>query len=244
MEKVFEAKTVADAIEQAENAFNCTRDHMDIKVIQEPVRGLFGLAKMAKVLIRPTIVRDEDEEEEVFAGEKQSSRNDTSDAFDRVENKSNGQKVLEKILDLMTIRKYRINAREEEESIVLNLSCEAEGLLIGRHGKTRESLQYLINRITGTEEGKERLKYILDVGGYLGRHKETLQKIARKALKKVQETKQEEKLQAMSAFDRRIVHLALKDIPDVKTYSVGEGLLKQVVVAPQHADTELKQQQA
>lgn len=271
-EKIFEAKTIEAAAAQAEKELRCRREELNITILQEPAKGIFGLARLARIrasLVRPAtadsseprneahgeggpgeedIANDVSEEAEYsqtrFLGDRREDSRHLTPAFNSGEdtgtNKySTGQVILEKILSLMDIRRVRVSTASDSETIILNVDCDAEGLLIGRHGKTREAMQYLVNRIAaGTEDvHKERHKYILDIGGYLQRHRETLQKIAHKTAQRVKETKAEEKLQAMSAFDRRIIHLALKDDPEVHTYSIGESTLRQVVIAPKQTSS-------
>jgi spoIIIJ-associated protein len=144
-----------------------------------------------------------------------------------------GQETLENMLKLMGISQYEVKSRIEEDSVILDIKSEAEGLLIGRHGKTREAIQYLVDRISNNTE-KEKIKYIIDIGGYLNRHRETLEKIAARAITRVRETQREEHLEAMSAFDRRIIHLYLRENLEVKTYSLGEGGLRHIVIAPKN----------
>jgi spoIIIJ-associated protein len=113
----------------------------------------------------------------------------------------------------------------------LDIECESEGLLIGRHGQTLSSLQYLVNRVIHNSVNKQ-VRYIIDVGGYKVRHKAILEKMAKRIAQKVSDSKEEEELAAMSAYDRRIIHMYIKDNSEVTTYSLGEGNYRRVVIAP------------
>jgi len=209
----------------------CNQDEVDIEVLQEPSKGIFGLVKLAKVKVipKPKGIKSKDSiNREHLASVEQ---NEGHDAQER------GRDVLDNILKKMGISNYEIKVRIEEDNIILDVKSESEGLLIGRHGKTREAIQYLVDRISNIHE-KERNKYIIDIGGYLNRHKETLEKIAQRAAERVRSLKKEEHLEAMSAFDRRIIHLYLKDNSDIKTFSLGEGGFRHIVVAPQRNSEE------
>ena len=113
----------------------------------------------------------------------------------------------------------------------MDIQCEPEGLLIGRQGQTLSSLQYLVNRVIHNTVNKQ-IRYIVDVGGYKIRHKTILEKMANRIAQKVSDSKEEEQLKAMSAYDRRIIHVCVKDNPEVTTYSLGEGNFRRVVIAP------------
>ncbi len=221
-ETIKEAKTVEAAIAAALKELNRTREEVEIEILQEPVKGIFGLSKMAKV--RAVNKTPEDFEPE-------SREIPVADRMATAEEKAEAAQVVEKMLNLMGINKYEMQVRTDENNVVFQIESDSEGLLIGHHGRTLEAMQYLVNKIVGVGK-EERIRYILDVGGYLTRRKETLEKIAGRCVKKVKETQQEVSLKAMSPVDRRIIHLFLKDDPDVKTYSEGEGTTRHIVIAP------------
>jgi spoIIIJ-associated protein len=75
-------------------------------------------------------------------------------------------------------------------------------------------------------------KFILDIGGYRNRHQQILEKIAKRVAKEVAESKRSQSLEQMNAYDRRIVHLCLKDHPEVSTFSDGEGSYRHIVITP------------
>lgn len=231
---IWEGKTIESAIANALKEMNQSRENVEIEVLQEPVKGIFGLAKMAKIKV---VLKENQDIEHKIVAEETESEEKTAKSESRIHTQASeqdrikGYETLKNILNLMGISNFEIKSHIEEGNVILDIRSEAEGLLIGRHGKTREDIQYLVERICNTNE-KEKVKYIIDIGGYLNRHKETLEKIAMRALNKVKETKKEEHLEAMSAYDRRIIHLFLKEDPEVKTYSIGEGGLRHIVVSP------------
>ncbi|MCD4812747.1 protein jag [bacterium] len=219
-ESIQEAKTVDAAIEAAIKELGCSKESAQIEIIQEPTKGIFGLAKMAKVRV---IYND--------TTEKRDSDFPEVDQETLREATSQSQDILKKVLTLMGISNAKIKASEVENSVYLDIHCDAEGLLIGRHGQTLSSLQYLINRMVHNH-ATHRARVVVDVGGYRIRHKVILEKMAKRIGQKVAETKEEEELQAMSPYDRRIIHLYMKENPEVVTYSTGEGNYRRVVIAP------------
>lgn len=231
-EIIREAKTAESAIEAALEELGCTREEADIEIIQEPGKGIFGRTKMAKVKVTCAHgqgVTGVGEAETTMASDQEPGAGEATE--DWQENISQGKNTLMQMLMLMGLPNAKIQSRQEEDAIYLDIHSDAEGLLIGRHGQTLASLQYLLNRIMNHQYAKKS-RYIVDVGGYRVRYKIVLEKMAKRIAHKVSESKEEEQLEAMSAFDRRIIHMSMKDNPDVTTYSLGEGNFRRVVIAP------------
>jgi spoIIIJ-associated protein len=113
--------------------------------------------------------------------------------------------------------------------VILNVSGEDLGLLIGRRGQTLTSLQYLVRLIVQQHTGSY-VPIIIDVNGYRQRRLDALKSLALKVARRVKERKMAQSLDAMPAFDRRVIHLTLADNPDVTTQSVGTGEDRKVVI--------------
>lgn len=129
-----------------------------------------------------------------------------------------------------TVEEHRL-----DESFLLDIQCEDAGRLIGRQGQTLSALQYLVNRMI-YQLDKEHPKVTLDVGGYRAKAREELVKKALEAADKVRRWGDIVELEPMNAFDRRIVHNALKDDPGVETHSVEVAGTdkKAVLLRPRH----------
>ncbi|TAK30594.1 MAG: protein jag, partial [Chloroflexota bacterium] len=112
---------------------------------------------------------------------------------------------------------------------VLDIEGEGLGVLIGRRGETLSSLQFLVNLIVGKKCGF-RSRVTVDVEGYRRRRDSALRGLALRMADQVVATRQPVALEAMPASERRIVHLALSDHPDVKTQSTGEGERRKVLI--------------
>ncbi|MCK5241375.1 protein jag [bacterium] len=227
-ESIGEGKTVEAATEAALMDLGCKKEEAEIEVLQEAVKGIFGRTKAARVKV---IYNRTNENAE---GLKKEDKTEISERISREnmhEASIQGQNIVTKILTLMGIENVKIKAKEEESTITLDIQCEPEGLLIGRQGQTLSSLQYLVNRVIHNTVNKQ-IRYIVDVGGYKIRHKTILEKMANRIAQKVSDSKEEEQLKAMSAYDRRIIHVCVKDNPEVTTYSLGEGNFRRVVIAP------------
>jgi spoIIIJ-associated protein len=117
-----------------------------------------------------------------------------------------------------------------EDSILLDVKTEDSGRLIGRQGQTLSDLQYLTNRLL-FQQDKNAPKIMVDVSGYRAQQREALVKKAKDAADKVRRWGDVVELEPLSAFDRRIVHAAIKDDPDIETHSVEvDGTDKKVVL--------------
>jgi len=117
-----------------------------------------------------------------------------------------------------------------DDGLLIEIQCDDAGRLIGRQGQTLSQLQYLINRMI-YQQDRTSPKITLDVGNYRSQAKETLVVKAKEAAEKVRRWGDIVELEPMNAFDRRIVHNALKDDPTVETHSVAvEGSTKKAIL--------------
>ena len=128
------------------------------------------------------------------------------------------KEILEKILGTLgftaTVEEHTLDG-----DLTLDVKTEEPGRLIGRQGQTLADLQYIVNRIL-FQQDQTAPKVMLDVGGYRSQAREALVKKARDAADKVRRWGDIVELEPLGSFDRRIVHHALRDDPDVETHSV------------------------
>jgi spoIIIJ-associated protein len=109
------------------------------------------------------------------------------------------------------------------------------GVLIGRHGQMIDALQYLANAIAHRTVGDERRRIVIDAAGYRARRASTLETLARRSAEQASATGRPVALEPMSAVERRLVHEALKDDPEVETESDGAEPNRYVVVIPRRS---------
>ena len=147
--------------------------------------------------------------------------------------------ILEKLLELLDLPATVTLSEEftviDEEgntsSIGLNIEGEDLGILIGRRGQTMVSLQHIV-RLIMTYQTQVRLPIVLDVEGYKQRRCEGLRALAMRLAEQVKTRMMPFAMEPMSAFERRVIHLALADHPDVMTESTGMGDARKVVISP------------
>jgi spoIIIJ-associated protein len=128
-----------------------------------------------------------------------------------------------------------VEVHQDDDGLTLDVKTEDSGRLIGRQGQTLSDLQYLLNRILFHQD-ETTPKITVDVGGYRAQAREALVKKATEAAEKVRKWGDVVELEPMNAFDRRIIHHALKDDPKVETHSVEvEGTNKKaILLRPRH----------
>src|SRR5512139_2875074 len=142
--------------------------------------------------------------------------------------------TLEKLLELLgfpaTVEEHKL-----EDGLLLDVKTEDSGRLIGRQGQTLSDLQYITNRLLFQQDSTVP-KVMVDVDGYRAQARDALVKKAREAAEKVRRWGDVVELEPLSAFDRRIIHQALKDDPSIETHSVEvEGTEKKaILLRPKH----------
>ncbi len=129
--------------------------------------------------------------------------------------------------------------RLEESTIMLSVEADSGGRLIGRHGETLDALQQLINSIVRAHT-TEPVYVNLDIAGYKKGRAEQLAQSAQADARKAVETGEPVRLRPMNAAERRVVHMALAEIPEVETESEGEGKERRVIIKPKSQDTSNK----
>jgi len=142
--------------------------------------------------------------------------------------------TLEKLVNLLgfpaTVEEHHV-----DDGLILEIKTEDSGRLIGRQGQTLSDLQYITNRLL-FQQDPYAPKIMVDVSGYRAQAREALVKKAMEAAEKVRRWGDVVELEPLNAFDRRIVHQALKDDPNIETHSVEvEGTDKKaILLRPKH----------
>ncbi len=128
-----------------------------------------------------------------------------------------------------------VQGENAADAYVLEVNCESEDdmrKLTGRRGQLMDALQHLVSKSLARARDERGKAVIVDAGGYRKKHIERLEVLAERMAEKCRETGEPVRLNPMSPFDRRIVHMKLADIKDVKTQSDGEGEDRHIVVYP------------
>ncbi len=221
------ARTVAEAVELALAQLGKDRDEVAIAVLDAGESG-------DEALVRVTVVDDDEE--------TSPAPITTATASGGTEVQEIARTILEDLLERMDIHAYvtpvvtRVPGQkgDVEETITLHVEGadeEAMGLLIGRRGDTLRSLQFLLNLLVSRRVQKWP-QIVVDVGNYRQRRQESLEGLARRMAERVRQTGRPIMLEPMAAYERRIVHLALRDDKTIYTESTGEGENRKIVIYP------------
>jgi spoIIIJ-associated protein len=139
--------------------------------------------------------------------------------------------LLTRVVDALGVD-GRVDVREDDGAITLTCSGADVALLIGRHGQTIDAVQYLMNAISHRAHGDERKEVIVDAAGYRDRRRVTLESLAVRTAQQVTTSGERVELDPMTAVERKVVHLKLKEFDGVETASEGTEPNRYVVVLP------------
>jgi spoIIIJ-associated protein len=202
-------KTIEDAKKMALMELGVSEDKVEFTILKKGRSGILGMgADEAKV--RARIIDNAGNQDAIL---------------------TEATSVLEKMVTFMgldaTVKV--ISTSDGVSPAVLNLEGDDLGVLIGRRGQTLASLQYIV-RLIVSEKAKSWISLNIDVAGYKKRRYESLQKLALRLAEQVKTTKRSINLEPMPPDERRMIHIALADNPDISTYSVDEGERRKVVI--------------
>ncbi|MEN6644244.1 MAG: RNA-binding cell elongation regulator Jag/EloR [Armatimonadia bacterium] len=241
-------KTIEEARAAALQQLQATEDEVEFEVIEEPRKLLGFLGTQGDYHLRATrkgtmatgeapveTVPEEQPVAEAGAPQVQPINDLASTGAGAVEQVV-AQRAIEFLAEttrLMGLHTDVVVVNSEPGEIELEIRGEGLGLLIGRHGATLDALQMLAAVVgnTGLSQGA---RVVVDAEQYRERRREMLRKMALQQAEKAKESQQEVVIPDLKAFERRIVHLTLKDDPDVETYSEGEGDDRCIVISPRN----------
>lgn len=137
---------------------------------------------------------------------------------------------LEKILDNMGLENCRLEYKEVENGIVINLETEDYGLVIGRRGETLDALQYLTG-LAANRVSDDYFRVTINTGDYREKREKTLTALARKNAIQVTRTGESITLEPMNPYERRIIHTAVQTVKGAESHSIGEDSDRRVVIS-------------
>jgi spoIIIJ-associated protein len=180
--------------------------------------GFFGRGKAearVEARLHPSEVTEGDRE-----GDQEGDHDDAADTL---------REFLQGVVDRMRIA-AAVEATDTRDAVRADISGEDLGLLIGRHGTTIDALQY-IAAIVVNGDRRERRQIVVDAEGYRQRREVILQALAERTAQKVARDRQDVQLKPMTAAERKVIHLHLKDDPRVETVSEGQEPFRAVIVS-------------
>ncbi len=226
-----EGSSIDEAIDRALKTLGTNRDRVEIEILSNSARGLFGIGgRKAKVraTLRSPLQAD------ASAAPLRSVDADRPPVRARAAAggpiAERAAHALQEIMRLMQID-ATVSARAEDERIVLELSGDSSGVLIGRRGQMLDALEYLLNRLIGHDEGASP-RIVVDSENYRARRRESLEELARRMGDQAKKKRKPITLNPMSPRDRRIVHMVLGEDPSLTTKSSGKGYFRRLIIIP------------
>lgn len=142
---------------------------------------------------------------------------------------------LREICEKMGAPDMEISAVKQGETVILKLTGDKSGMLIGHRGEVMEALSYLCSLVANRGEG-EYIKLGLDINHYRNKREENLTALAKRLAEKAARTGKSHTLEPMNPYERRIIHAAVSEVEGVRSESVGEGATRRVVILPEDMD--------
>ncbi|HID96906.1 MAG TPA: KH domain-containing protein [Thermodesulfobacteriaceae bacterium] len=243
--KIFEDVTVDRAVRAACEYYEVDRDDLKVEILTRGSTGIFGLggrkARIKAVPLAVRVVEEAEEEslvpEEVITEPGPAEPENVPAAEERCEEEASDQQdhmveaakeVLEKLFAGSGLD-GKVSVRAGEKGLYIDLSGDDLSLIIGKEGQALDAFEYLMNRILRKRFDDYKAIY-LEAQGYREKRERTLTLLAHRMAKKAKKTRRSVTLQPLAPRDRRIVHLALKDVPGVRTRSIGEGFHRKIII--------------
>ncbi|RKD68088.1 spoIIIJ-associated protein [Sinobaca qinghaiensis] len=186
-------KTIEEAKANALLELSIEEDQLEYELVQVPVKGFLGLFKGKPAIIEAKVKQDPTKEAAAF---------------------------LTQVLKEMGT-KAEIEITEKKKEVLFDIQGEDLGVLIGKRGKTLDSLEYLVN-LAANRYSDKYSHITLDAENYRERRREALQQLAARLADKARKTKRKVVLEPMSSRERKIIHAALQNEKDIETASEGK----------------------
>lgn len=248
LEKI--APTVEEALEQGLTDLGLPREAVDVEILDEGNKGLFGLGtRQARVLL--TIKKTTEQTSEVIAEPSDAAKPEKFAVLESAPATdlplpSDEDQALQVAHDTVVelLEKMKVDAQvhasyiEDDDyngrkPILVDIHGDDLSILIGRKAETLNALQYITSLIVGKELGRS-VPLSVDVEGYRTRRKEQLKQLAHRLANQVVETGRSQALEPMTPAERRTIHIELRDHADVYTESAGDGDRRKVIIYPKN----------
>lgn len=194
-------KTVEEAVELALSELDASEDDVEIEVLDEGNKGIFGIIGSKQARVRVTL------KEKV----KDIALDFLHDVFEKMGVEAD------------------ITAFEEDKSLYIDINGNDSGIIIGRRGETLDAIQYLTSLVVN-KTTQEYVRVVVDVENYRSKRRETLVELANKLADRVIKSKKNVTLEPMNPYERRVIHSTLQENKKVKTYSIGSEPNRKVVI--------------
>lgn len=196
-------QTVDDAVQSALEQLNTSRDQVNIEIIDEGKKGMFGIFGAKRAIVKVSI-----QENPIDLATKYLEEITRSFADDIV-----------------------VDVKQEQNNVIFNLSSEKIAMVIGKRGQTLNAIQHLVQVILN-RQSTDFYRITVDAEGYRARREETLKQLASRLADKAIKIRRNVTLEPMPSYERKVIHCVLQDNPKVETHSDGSDPNRFVVIKP------------
>lgn len=249
---------VDTAVELALAELKCSRDEVEVTVLEQPSRGFFGIgAKLALVRVEkkapvveeapaPAVVEEkapvaapqkQKPQKSETKVEKKKSKKEVQPKKSSIEEEVGNLSPVENHIALDFLKEVTeqmglvvdVTAKANEDSVLLNIQGKDSGTIIGKRGQTLDAIQYLTSLVVNKDQNNY-IKVVVDAENYRSKREKTLEKLANRLADKVVKTKRSVRLEPMNPYERKVIHATLQSNPRVTTRSEGQDPYRRVII--------------
>lgn len=226
MANIFEGKTTNEAIEKGLKELKLSRKQVDVKVLESDDKRSFFSILTPRVVKVELIVKDDVKKIE------RPEKKEKVDISEETENKAehNIKKFLDELISKLPTKDITYEIKNDKNDLLVDINGEDTGYLIGYRGNVLNSLQLILNNVSNNDLN-ERVRVLLNIGGYKQKREKDLKDLAEKIAGTVIRKRKSITLEPMSSYERKIIHSALQDNSKVETHSIGEEPNRKIVVS-------------
>lgn len=223
MPNIFEGRTTNEAIEKGLKELNVSKKQVEIKVLESENKRSFFNILTPRVVKVELIVKEENHVNE------KKERAEVSEESENIA-EENVKKFLDDFISKLPTNDLKYEIKRDKSDLLVNITGEDTGYLIGYRGNVLNSIQVILNNIAN-KGINERVRILLNIGGYKEKREKDLKELADKIAGTVIRKRKAITLEPMSSYERKIIHSRLQENTKVETHSIGEEPNRRIVVS-------------
>ena len=223
MPNIFEGRTTNEAIEKGLKELNVSKKQVEIKVLESENKRSFFNILTPRVVKVELIVKEENHVNE---------KKERAEVSEESENMAEGnvKNFLDDFISKLPTNDLKYEIKRDKSDLLVNIAGEDTGYLIGYRGNVLNSIQVILNNIAN-KGINERVRILLNIGGYKEKREKDLKELADKIAGTVIRKRKAITLEPMSSYERKIIHSRLQENTKVETHSIGEEPNRRIVVS-------------
>ena len=230
-------KTLDEAIEKALSQLQTTKENVNIKVLDEGAKGLFGIGGREAIVVVTVKGSEDDVAAAVKEEKKPVPAKKAAESKPKAASTQDDSSPADMLYTFLSELVYKIDSTctvsvsNEGDTLKAVVTGDGVGAVIGRRGETLDSVQYIASLVVNRgKHGDDYKRIVVDTENYRAKREETLIRLANSTANKVVKYRKDMTLEPMNPYERRIIHSCLQDRDDVTTKSVGQEPSRKIVV--------------